>query len=249
MGISIDGPREMHDAYRVNKGGRGSFDQVMRGLDHLRAAGVDWNALTTVHAAKRRPWPRGVPLPARRVRRRVRPVHPDHRAGERRPTPTGRCRGRRGATGRSTCRRARASPAARSTAEQYGRFLIDVFEEWVRRDVGEVYVQMFDVALANWVGEPPSLCVHSRDVRPRARARAHGRRLLLRPLRRAALQAREHPRAAHARARRLASSSASSGSTSATRSRATAGSATCASPATAAARRTASSKRPTASRA
>ena len=47
------------------------------------------------------------------------------------------------------------------TAEQYGRFLIDVFEEWVRRDVGEVYVQMFDVALANWVGEPPSLCVHS----------------------------------------------------------------------------------------
>ena len=47
------------------------------------------------------------------------------------------------------------------TAEQYGRFLIDVFEEWVRRDVGEVYVQMFDVTLANWVGEPPSLCVHS----------------------------------------------------------------------------------------
>jgi len=47
------------------------------------------------------------------------------------------------------------------TAEQYGRFLIDVFEEWVRRDVGVVYVHMFDVALANWVGEPPSLCVHS----------------------------------------------------------------------------------------
>ena len=43
----------------------------------------------------------------------------------------------------------------------YGRFLIDVFEDWVRRDIGEVYVQMFDVALANWHGEPPSLCVHS----------------------------------------------------------------------------------------
>ena len=42
-----------------------------------------------------------------------------------------------------------------------GRFLIDVFEEWVRRDVGEVYVQMFDVALANWVGESPGLCIHS----------------------------------------------------------------------------------------
>ena len=39
--------------------------------------------------------------------------------------------------------------------------MIDVFEEWVRRDVGEIYVQMFDVALANWYGEPPGLCVHS----------------------------------------------------------------------------------------
>ena len=47
------------------------------------------------------------------------------------------------------------------TAEQYGRFLIGVFEEWVRGDIGEVYVQMFDVALANGHGEPPSLCVHS----------------------------------------------------------------------------------------
>ena len=45
--------------------------------------------------------------------------------------------------------------------EGYGRFLIDVFEEWKRRDIGEVYVQMFDVALANWYGEPPGLCVHS----------------------------------------------------------------------------------------
>jgi uncharacterized protein len=43
----------------------------------------------------------------------------------------------------------------------YGRFLIDVFEDWVRRDIGEIYVQMFDVALANWYGEPPGLCVHS----------------------------------------------------------------------------------------
>ena len=57
VGISIDGPRELHDAYRVNKGGKGSFDQVMKGLDHLRAAGVEWNALTTVHARERRPRP------------------------------------------------------------------------------------------------------------------------------------------------------------------------------------------------
>ena len=83
VGVSIDGPRELHDAYRVNKGGRGSFDQVMRGLEHLRAAGVEWNALTTVHARNADQRPRGVSLPARRVRGRVRPVHPDHRAGGR----------------------------------------------------------------------------------------------------------------------------------------------------------------------
>ena len=47
------------------------------------------------------------------------------------------------------------------TAEQWGRFLAGVFDEWVRHDVGEVYVQLFDAALANWYGEPPGLCVHA----------------------------------------------------------------------------------------
>ena len=105
------------------------------------------------------------------------------------------------------------------TAEQYGRFLIDVFEEWVRRDVGEVYVQMFDVALANWVGEPPSLCVHS-ETCGLALALEHTGDLyscdhFVEPR----LQARQHQRDAHARARRLAAAARSSGSTSATRCR------------------------------
>src|SRR5262249_5815175 len=51
VGLSIDGPREIHDTYRVNKGGKGSFDEVMRGLETLRDGGVEWNALTTIHAA------------------------------------------------------------------------------------------------------------------------------------------------------------------------------------------------------
>ena len=247
VGISIDGPREIHDAYRVNKGGKGTFDQVMRGLGHLAAADVDVERADDGARGQRRARPRGVPLPARRVRRRVHAVHPDHRAGDRGRRTTGRCRGRRGATGRSTCRRATRVTGRSVTAEQYGRFLIDVFEEWVRRDVGEVYVQMFDVALANWVGEPPGLCVHSRDVRARARARAHRRPLLVRPLRRAALQARQHHASSTCSSSSPPTSSGSSGSTSATRSPATAANATCGSPATAAARRTGSSRRPTAS--
>jgi uncharacterized protein len=51
VGVSIDGPKEIHDTYRVDKGGKGSFDRVMAGLSNLRDAGVDWNALTTIHAA------------------------------------------------------------------------------------------------------------------------------------------------------------------------------------------------------
>ena len=160
VGLSIDGPREMHDAYRVNKGGKGSFDQVMRGLGHLRDAGVEWNALTTIHAANGdhgravyrflrdgcgARYIQFIPIIERVAEAtedgsvpwtswRDRPLYVQH--GDR-------------VTGRSV------------TAEQYGRFLIDVFEEWVRRDVGEVFVQMFDVALANWYGEPPGLCIHS----------------------------------------------------------------------------------------
>jgi len=160
VGISIDGPQEIHDAYRVTKGGRGSFEKVMIGLDHLRDAGVEFNALTTLHAANAA---RG-----KDVYRFLRddcgarfiqfiPIIerlPDGEQDGAMPWSSWRDRPlyeQRGAavTGRSI------------TGEQYGRFLIDVFEEWVRSDVGEVYVQMFDVALANWYGEPPGLCVHS----------------------------------------------------------------------------------------
>jgi uncharacterized protein len=160
VGISIDGPRELHDAYRVNKGGKGSFEQVMRGLAHLQEAGVEWNALTTIHAANGDH--------GREVYRFLRDdcgarfvqfipiIERVAETGEDGSVPWSSWRDRPlyvqegdHVTGRSV------------TAEQYGRFLVDVFEEWVRRDVGEVYVQMFDVALANWVGEPPGLCIHS----------------------------------------------------------------------------------------
>jgi uncharacterized protein len=156
VGVSIDGPRELHDAYRVDKGGKGSFENVMRGLGHLRDAGVEWNALTTIHAANA-----GHGREVYRFLRdecgakfvqfipiieRVTDAAQEWASWRDRPLYV-----QEGAevTERSV------------TGAQYGRFLVDVFEEWVRRDVGSVYVQMFDVALANWVGEPPSLCVHS----------------------------------------------------------------------------------------
>ncbi len=155
VGISIDGPRELHDAYRVNKGGKGSFDEVMRGLGHLRDAGVEWNALTTIHAANA-----GHGAEVYRFLRdecgakfvQLIPIieriaEADEEWTSWRDRPLYVQEGDR--------------VSHRSVTEQYGQFLIDVFEEWVRRDVASVYVQMFDVALANWYGEPPSLCIHS----------------------------------------------------------------------------------------
>jgi uncharacterized protein len=142
VGISIDGPREMHDAYRVDKGGKPTFDRVMRGLGLLRTHGVEYNALTTVNHANGDH--------GQDVYRFLRddagftfiqfiPIVEREGAGG---VPYGDT-----VTDRSV------------GAEQFGRFLIEVFDEWVRRDVGQIFVQMVDVALANWVGVPPGLCV------------------------------------------------------------------------------------------
>jgi uncharacterized protein len=159
VGISIDGPREIHDTNRVTKGGRGSFDQVMRGLAYLRAGGTEFNVLTTIHAANENRG-REVYLFLRdecgaRFMQFIPIIERVAEAEEDGTVPWSSWRDRplyvqqgNVVTGRSV------------TAEGYGRFLIDVFEEWVRHDVGQVYVQMFDTALANWFGERPGLCVH-----------------------------------------------------------------------------------------
>ena len=144
VGLSIDGPRELHDTYRRDKAGRPTFDKVMRGLAALREHDVEWNALTTVNAANA--------AHAGDVYRFLRDAC-DCRFVQfipivERPAQDGVPYGD-AVTGRSV------------TADQWGAFLIDVFEEWVRRDVGEMYVQLFDVALGSWYGEPSGLCVHS----------------------------------------------------------------------------------------
>ena len=241
VGISIDGPREIHDAYRVNKGGRGSFDEVMRGLDHLRTAGVDWNVLTTVHAVN---GDRG-----REIYRFLRdecgakfiqfiPIieRATKETQDGAPRTSWRDRPLYVQEGSYVTNRTVA-------AKQYGRFLIDVFEEWVRRDVGEVYVQMFDVALANWVGEPPVSACIPRRAGQRSRSST--------PVTSTHAIISWNPGSVSATSRKSTCSSSSrrnsrcsSGSTSATRCRSTASTAMFASPATAAVRRTASSRRP-----
>ena len=140
VGLSLDGPAAMHDAYRVNAGGQGTHRQVVHAWDTLTRHGAEVNILCTVHAANL-----GQPLAVYRYFRDVLSARfvqfipivertADARPGE-------------------------APVSDRSVRPgEYGRFLSAVFDEWVRRDVGTVFVQAFDAALASWVGRP-SLCV------------------------------------------------------------------------------------------
>jgi serine-type anaerobic sulfatase-maturating enzyme len=142
VGISIDGPGDMHDAYRVDKGGKPTFGAVMRGLRALRDGDVEYNVLTTVHHANAdRPLEVYHFLRDEAGARFIQFIPIVERAES---TNTG--------TGGAVSERSVGS-------EAWGRFLIAVFDEWVRRDVGEVFVQMFDAALASWAGEPPALCI------------------------------------------------------------------------------------------
>jgi uncharacterized protein len=155
VGLSIDGPRELHDVYRVDKGGAPSFDRVMRGLRVLKKHGVRFNTLTVVNR-KNSQHPREVyrflkevgsgfmqfiPLVERVA------DQPDARGmvmmGPRDPQP------------------ARVAPWSVEPL-QYGKFLRAIFDEWVRQDVGKYFVQIFDVALESWMGLDPSLCVFRR---------------------------------------------------------------------------------------
>jgi uncharacterized protein len=164
VGVSIDGPRGMHDAYRVDKGGKPTFDRVLRGIDVLRRHGVDWNALTTVNTANGdhgrevyaflrdelgAQFIQLIPI-VERVTPEMLPLA---------ETGWGRRPGER------PLYRQRGDLVTHRTvgAEQYGQFLVEVFEEWARRDVGDVFVQEFDTALAHWLGmDQAGMCVHAR---------------------------------------------------------------------------------------
>lgn len=162
VGISIDGPAEMHNAYRVDKGGKPTFDRVTRGLDVLKRHQVDWNVLTTVHAVNGDHGRQVYTFLRDRLGATFIQFIPIIERADEQTLPTADAGwGRRVAsrplytqTGNLVTRRS-VGPA------QYGRFLIDVFEEWIRRDVGTVYVQMFDTALANFHGERGGMCVHA----------------------------------------------------------------------------------------
>ncbi len=136
LGISLDGPRELHDAWRVDKKGGSTFDRVMAGVALLREHQVEFNVLACVHSANAA---HGLEI--------YRFLRDEVGASFIQFIPIVE----RGEDGRPT--------SWSVTGRQYGDFLISVFDEWVQRDVGRTFVQIFDVALGVWFGQPSTLCV------------------------------------------------------------------------------------------
>ncbi len=155
VGISIDGPQELHDGFRKNKGGRPTFEMVMKGLNCLKKHGVEFNTLTVVHRENAK-YPLAVyhflkevgsgfmqfiPLVERYVKNPAHPeakvLAPPHYRGEWEIAPWA------------------VEP------QQFGNFLITIFNEWVLNDVGKYFVRIFDASLTVLYGRPNSMCVFS----------------------------------------------------------------------------------------
>jgi uncharacterized protein len=143
--VSLDGPQEMHDYFRKDKLGAGTFQLVMKGIELLKKHEVNYKILTCVHAAN-------VPYPLE-VYRFLRDVV-----------------GTQGIQFLPVVERMSMTASLRSRrltertvpAFQYGEFLKKIFNEWVRRDIGKVYVNIFDVALSAWLGLKPGMCIQDK---------------------------------------------------------------------------------------
>lgn len=148
VGISIDGPQEFHDEYRKNRSGRPSFAKVMQGIRLLNKHGVEWNAMAVVND-----YNADYPLEFYHFFKEIgcryiqfAPIVErlsKHEDGRYLATPL--------------------QPGEQLadfsvSPEQWGNFLCTLFDEWVRNDVGQIFIQLFDSTLANWVGEQPGVC-------------------------------------------------------------------------------------------
>ena len=144
IGVSLDGPRDVHDCYRAGKGGGSTFERVVKGIAELYKAGVDYNIMATVN---RKSEGRGLEIyqflkgagtrfiqfmPVLEHVKDGRIVSPDEEGSQIAPWSV--------------------------SAEGFGRFLCDIFDYWVRHDVGSVFINQFDSTLAMWCGEQPGTC-------------------------------------------------------------------------------------------
>jgi uncharacterized protein len=155
IGLSIDGPENIHNKYRVNKSGKPTFQKVMRGISYLKKHKVEFNTLTVIHKNNAQ-----YPL-------EIYDFLKEFGSGFMQFVPIVER-----INDSSDLKNKLASPCSEGISDvtdwsvepdQYGDFLCAIFDEWVHNDVGKYYVQTFDVALEAWLGYNPGLCVFSKE--------------------------------------------------------------------------------------
>ena len=156
IGVSIDGPKEIHDHYRIDHRGKGSFDRVMKGVENLKQYNVDHNALFSITDISAKDplsiydflkghfeFIQFIPVVEKRDFRERAPFLRDN--------------------GNSRAESAEDYPDLATdwsvTPQGFGTFLNTLFDKWVKNDVGKVFVQFFDYTLANWLKYPVPLCI------------------------------------------------------------------------------------------
>lgn len=154
VGISIDGPQPYHDHYRLTAAGKPSWQKVMQGIKLLKKHGVEWNAMAVVNAYN-------VNHPLEFYR-----FFKENGCQFLQFTPIVE-RLTRHEDGRTLASLADKNEIPLSeasvTPERWGYFLCAIFDEWVRKDVGKIFVEIFDCTLANWMGISPGICAYSRE--------------------------------------------------------------------------------------
>jgi uncharacterized protein len=160
VGLSVDGPERLHDAYRVDKRGGATFGRVMSGLEVLVRHGVEFNTMTVVNRLNARH-----PLVVYDFLKSIGSRHMQfiplvEREADRAAAGDGLALAMPPDLGSAD---GENPPVTRWSVQptQYGKFLVAVFDEWVRADVGRVFVNVFDAALGNWCGAGSGVCVFS----------------------------------------------------------------------------------------
>lgn len=154
VGISIDGPQPDHDHYRLTAAGKPSWKKVMQGIKLLKKHGVEWNAMAVVNA-----YNANHPLEFYRFFKEN-----GCQFLQFTPIVERLTRHEDGRTLASLADKDEISLSEASvTPEQWGYFLCAIFDEWVRKDVGKIFVEIFDCTLANWMGISPGICAYSKE--------------------------------------------------------------------------------------
>lgn len=145
VGLSIDGPQQFHDEYRRDRADKPTFQRVMKAVRLLQRHSVEWNAMAVVNE-----YNADYPHEFYRFFKNIGCRYIQFTPVVERRTADGRLASGRDREGRLM--------SFSVTPRQWGDFLIALFDEWVKEDVGKFFIQIFDATLANWAGVEPGLC-------------------------------------------------------------------------------------------